>query len=122
MATFFQDKNSTNIFAQLTNAAQDTALDLKELVANTTEAATEKHIPEVTVDGNVVKVHVGSVTHPMLEEHFITGIYIETEKGYQFRALTPEDEPSATFVLAEDDKLVAAYEYCNLHGLWKKEV
>lgn len=94
---------------------------MNELVPNTTDAATEKHVPVITVDGNTVKVDIGSVAHPMVEEHYITWVYIQTEKGGQRKELSPNDEPSVTFALTEDDKLVSAYEYCNLHGLWKKD-
>lgn len=95
---------------------------MKLLKANTTDAANEKHVPVATVNGNVVDVVVGSIEHPMTEEHLIDFIYLETEKGGQIRHLTPQDEPKATFVLAEGDKAVAVYEYCNLHGLWKLEL
>ncbi|MEG0919442.1 MAG: desulfoferrodoxin family protein [Bacilli bacterium] len=94
---------------------------MKELVANTTDAATEKHVPVVSVDGNKIVAKVGDVEHPMLEEHFIQWIYLETENGGQRKALKPGMVPEATFVL-ENDKPVAVYEYCNLHGLWKKEL
>ena len=92
---------------------------MQELVANTTDGAQEKHVPVVTVDGNKVTVAVGSVEHPMLEAHYIQWIYLETEQGGQRKALKPGDKPAAVFMLTEDDKAVAAYEYCNLHGLWK---
>ena len=90
---------------------------MKELIPNTKEAAYEKHIPLVVQKGNQVDVVVGSVIHPMIEAHFIKWIYIETTKGGQFKKLAPDQEPKATFMLA-DEKLVAVYEYCNLHGLW----
>lgn len=91
--------------------------NMTELIANTTDAAGEKHVPVVTVDGNAITVNVGSVTHPMLEEHYIQWIYLETEKGGQIKILKPGEEPKAVFVI-EDDEPVGAYEYCNLHGLW----
>lgn len=122
MTRFFKDTNSSNIFNQLTNAPVNGDLALTELTANTTDAAQEKHVPEVTVEGNRVEVCVGSVIHPMLEEHFITGIYIETKQGSQYKALNPGEEPKAVFLLTEGDRLIAAYENCNLHGLWKKEL
>lgn len=96
--------------------------NMTELVANTTDAAQEKHVPVVEVNGNTVTVKVGSVTHPMEEKHYIQWIYIQTEQGGQRKALKPGAEPVATFELTDGDKLVAAYEYCNLHGLWKKEI
>lgn len=96
--------------------------EMKELVANTTDAALEKHTPVVTVDGNKVTAIVGSVEHPMLEEHFIQWIYLETTKGAYRKELKPGEKPCAEFLLADGEKAVAAYEYCNLHGLWKTEI
>lgn len=72
-------------------------------------------------NGNQVKVAVGSVEHPMLEAHYIQWIVLETEDGYQIKYLQPEAKPVAEFVLTEGSKVVAVYEYCNLHGLWKAE-
>lgn len=96
--------------------------EMKELVPNTTDAAQEKHVPVVTVDGTTVTVKVGSVAHPMLEAHYIQFIILETSRGFQKADLKPGDAPQAVFALAEGEKPVAAYEYCNLHGLWKKEI
>lgn len=96
--------------------------EMQLLKANTTDAAKEKHVPAVTVEGNKVVVNVGSVDHPMTPEHYIQFIMIETNFGKQYKGLTPDDKPHAEFVLQDSEKLVAAYEYCNLHGLWKVEV
>ena len=95
--------------------------EMEELVPNTVDAATEKHIPVIEVEKNTVTVKVGSVTHPMVDAHFIEWIYIITKQGSQKKCLAPGEEPTAVFALAEGDELVAAYAYCNLHGLWKKE-
>ena len=92
---------------------------MKELVPGTVEASAEKHIPVVSVEGNLVKVTVGSTLHPMAEEHFIQWIALETEQGNQRKTLKPGQEPTVTFALTPGDKVVAAYEFCNLHGLWK---
>lgn len=94
---------------------------MKALVPNTVEASGEKHIPAVTVEGNVLKVNVGSVNHPMAEEHFIEWVYVETENGGMRKNLKPGQEPNVTFALGED-KAIAVYAYCNLHGLWMAEV
>ena len=94
---------------------------MSELVPNTTDAATEKHVPVITVSGNIVTVDIGSVPHPMAEEHFIEWVYIQTEKGGQRKTLSPGDKPLVTFSLTDDDKLEAAFAYCNLHGLWKAD-
>lgn len=86
---------------------------------NTTDAAGEKHVPVVTVEGTVATVNVGSVTHPMTPEHFIQWIVLETDRGVQGRQLTPQDQPTALFYLAPGEQVIAAHELCNLHGLWK---
>ena len=91
------------------------------LEPNTTDAATEKHVPVITVSGDSVHVEVGSVAHPMGEDHYIEWIYLVTEKGVQSRCLNPGDAPAADFALV-DDKAIEVYAYCNLHGLWKAEV
>lgn len=95
---------------------------MSELVPNTVEAAHEKHIPVVNVDGNMVHVTIGSVEHPMLEAHYIQWVYLATAKGGQRKVLHPGEKPEVAFALTADDKAVAVYEYCNLHGLWKKEL
>ena len=92
---------------------------MTELVPGTTDGAAEKHVPVVEVQGSTVQVKVGSVEYPMLPEHFIQFIAIETKHGSQIKYLQPGEKPQASFVLADGDQLVAAYEYCNLHGLWK---
>ncbi len=90
-----------------------------ELVPGTTDAAVEKHVPVIKAEGQKVVVEVGGVAHPMVAEHYIEWIVLETEKGYQKVDLKPEEAPRAEFALVEGDKVVAAYAYCNLHGLWK---
>ena len=91
------------------------------LVPNTTEAAGEKHLPIIEKNGNIVTVNIGSVNHPMTEEHSIQWVYIETKKGGQRKNLVPNEAPNVSFALTEDDEIIAAYAYCNLHGLWKAE-
>jgi len=93
---------------------------MKELVPGTSDGAHEKHVPVVTLDGDKVTVEVGAVEHPMVESHFIQWIAIETTRGSQRVKLQYTDKPIAEFKLADGEKFVAAYEYCNLHGLWKK--
>ena len=95
---------------------------MKELVPGATDGAYEKHVPAVTVNGNSVKVQIGEVEHPMVEAHFIQFIVLETANGYQIKNLKAGDAPVAEFTVAADDKAVAVYEYCNLHGLWVKEI
>ena len=95
---------------------------MKELIPGVSDGAAEKHVPAVKVEGNKVIVEVGSVEHPMAEVHYIEWIILETEKGVQRRNLLPGELPRAEFMIADDDKVVAAYEYCNLHGLWKADI
>ena len=94
---------------------------MSELVPNTTEGATEKHLPVVEMDGNVVKVSVGSVEHPSTEEHYIAWVYLQTAHGGQRKAIQPGEKPEVSFAL-QDDELIAVYAYCNLHGRWKTEI
>ncbi len=91
-----------------------------ELIANTTDGAHEKHVPVIEINGETVTVKVGSVEHPSLEAHYIEWIVLVTEGGMQMKWLKPSMKPEATFRVT--DKPVAAFEYCNLHGLWKAEV
>ena len=92
-----------------------------ELTANSQEASLEKHIPVVLIDGNHVHVQVGSVEHPMIEEHHIQFIYLVTDKATHRVDLTPGGKPVADFYI-ENEKPLKVYEYCNLHGLWVKEL
>ncbi|MCR5673524.1 MAG: desulfoferrodoxin [Lachnospiraceae bacterium] len=92
---------------------------MQEIVPGTTDAALEKHVPVYEVKDGVVTVTVGSVEHPMLNEHYIEWIALETKMGNQRKSLKPGDAPKACFSICEGDEVVAVYEYCNLHGLWK---
>ena len=95
---------------------------MKELVPGAVDGALEKHVPTVTIEGNTVKVQIGEVIHPMLPEHYIQFIVLETKNGCQIKNLKAGEEPKAEFILADGDEAVAVYEYCNLHGLWVKEM
>lgn len=95
---------------------------MSELVPGSTDAATEKHVPVVHVDGNTVTVSVGSVAHPMLAEHSIKWIILETANGFQRKNLNPGDKPEAVFALTAGEKPVAAYAFCDLHGLWSVNI
>ena len=96
--------------------------NMKELVPNTSDGAGEKHVPVCEVSGNMVHVRVGEAEHPMTDEHYIQWIAIQTTGGNQRKCLKPGDKPEACFALCEGDEVVAVYEYCNLHGLWMKEM
>ncbi|MBQ8921219.1 MAG: desulfoferrodoxin [Oscillospiraceae bacterium] len=92
-----------------------------EIIPNTVDAAREKHVPVIARDGQTVTVTVGSVAHPMQENHYIGWILLETANGQERKVLSPGEEPAAQFYAAEDDTVLAAYAYCNLHGLWMAE-
>ena len=90
---------------------------MKEIIAGTVEASREKHIPVYALNGDTVEVIVGSVEHPMLPEHFIEWIAVETKSGYQIKYLKPNDLPKVE--LKVNEEIIGVYAYCNLHGLWK---
>ncbi len=92
---------------------------MTELIPGTVDAAVEKHVPVYSVEGNVVSVSVGSVEHPMIEQHYIQWIAVATKEGVQIKYLNPEEKPAATFAVTDGDEVEAVYAYCNLHGLWK---
>ena len=93
---------------------------MQELVPGVVEASHEKHIPVAKVEGNLVKVAVGSVEHPMAEEHSILWVSLLTDKGDHRKNLEVGMAPVVRFSLV-DEKPLAVYAYCNLHGLWKSE-
>lgn len=93
---------------------------MQEIVPGTIDASKEKHVPVYRINGDSVCVEVGSVEHPMIDEHYIEWIALETNKGYQIKYLQPNEKPLAEFKLANEEKVAAAYAYCNLHDLWKK--
>ena len=94
---------------------------MTKLEPGTVDASQEKHIPVVTVEENTVKVEVGSVAHPMVEEHSILWVCLQTNQGSQIKYLEAGKEPTVTFTIS-DEEPVAAYAYCNLHGLWKADI
>ena len=94
---------------------------MAELVPGVVEASREKHIPVAVVEGDRVKVSVGSIAHPMAEEHSILWVALESDKGLYRKHLEVGAAPEAVFALA-DEKPIAVYAYCNLHGLWKQEL
>ena len=94
---------------------------MKPIEAGAVDASREKHLPVVSVDGDTVTVNVGTVGHPMSEEHSILWVYLETDKGSQRKCLEIGSSPIVTFALSEE-KPVAVYAYCNLHGLWRANI
>lgn len=90
---------------------------MEALVANTKDASLEKHVPVVKVSGDVVNVEVGSIKHPMTEEHYISFIYVVTENEVLVKKLKRNEDP--VFSFKTSSKINEVYAYCNLHGLWK---
>ena len=119
---FFSCAHCGNVVFLMKNAGvpiQCCGERMRELVPGTTEGAAEKHIPVYQVEGNRVKVCVGSAEHPMTQEHSIEWVFLQTRQGGQFKALLPGRGPEACFALCDADEVEAVYAYCNLHGLWK---
>lgn len=92
--------------------------EMKQLIPNTTDGATEKHVPVAFITGQNILVQVGSTAHPMTDSHFIEWIGLETDKGFLIKNLHAGDRPEASFALAYGEQALAVYAYCNLHGLW----
>ena len=114
MMKFYKCSHCGNIVAFVENKGVPVMCcgqKMDELVPHTTDAAEVK-------DGTVT-VTVGSVEHPMLEEHYIQWVALETKQGNQRKLLAPGQKPEVKFAITPDDEVVAVYEYCNLHGLWK---
>ena len=91
------------------------------MTAGSVDASREKHVPSVSADGDRVDVQVGEALHPMLDNHSIKFIVLKTDKNLQVKTLQPGQEPRASFDL-NGEKAEAVYEFCDLHGLWKKEL
>ena len=94
---------------------------MQELKPNAIDAAQEKHLPVISYQQNCVVVQIGSVPHPMTEEHYIEWVCLHTTQGNQRKCLKPGDKPEVHFTVCEDDEPIAALAYWNLHGLWKTE-
>lgn len=80
----------------------------------------EKHVPIVSFEGENKTVRVGSIPHPMEENHYI--IFIETispDKKYLKRKyLSYNEEPKAELNKECNYDNFTARELCNIHGLW----
>ena len=119
---FYQCETCGQIIAKVKETAAPVVCcgkPMKQIRPGTVEASKEKHIPVYRTEGNIVIVEVGSTLHPMLEEHYIEWIALQTKFGNQRKALKPGDAPKACFSICEGDEVEAVYAYCNLHGLWK---
>ncbi|NLT58746.1 MAG: desulfoferrodoxin [Clostridiales bacterium] len=121
---FYLCKHCGNLVGMINNAGVPLICcgeSMLELIPNTEEASQEKHLPVASVEGDRLVAKVGSADHPMEEKHYIEWIYLETEKGGQRKNLLPGEKPAVSFALV-DDKPLAVFAYCNIHGLWKTEL
>ena len=119
---FYKCQKCGKIVAMVKESGCDTICcgePMQEIIANTVDAAKEKHVPVYKVEGNQVVVNVGEVVHPMTEEHLIEWVLLESMQGNQRKVLKANDEPTVKFSLVDGDKVKSVYAYCNLHGLWK---
>lgn len=121
---FFRCRRCGNLVGLIENAGVPLVCcgePMKELEANTAEAAQEKHVPVVTRKEGQIRVSVGDVHHPMEEKHFIQWVYLQTKRGGQRKGLQPGQKPEAVFCVIDDEPM-AVFAYCNHHGLWKTEL
>lgn len=121
---FFRCPHCGNIIAKVKDSGVPVICcgeEMKEIIPSSFEASLEKHIPVYTVEGNKVHVVVGTVEHPMGEDHYIEWISLQTTSGNQRKLLSPGMKPEACFALCEGDEIEAVFAYCNLHSLWKSE-
>ncbi len=121
---FYRCKHCGNIIAYVKNSGVKVVCcgePMEEIVANSVDAAQEKHVPVLTVKNNVAHVTVSTVEHPMTLEHYIEWVAIETKFGNQRKQLLPNTRPEVSFALLEGDEVLNVYAYCNLHGLWRNK-
>ena len=119
---FFICKHCGNIIAMIKNSGvpiQCCGEDMQEIIPGTTEASEEKHIPVYKTEGDKVTVSVGSTQHPMEPQHYIEWVCIESDDGFQYKRLSPNTPPKASFSLSKGDSVKAVYAFCNQHSLWK---
>lgn len=123
--TFYKCNVCGNVMIKLTDSGltpQCCGRDMEKMIPNEKDAIIEKHVPYVKCDGNKLNIQIGETLHPMSADHYIEWIFVKTSKSSYIRYLSPECEPTACFKICKDEKPVAVYEYCNIHGLWEYKV
>lgn len=119
---FYRNETDNSVLAVVgASAGQEVTVDgqkLVHLVADSVDAAKEKHVPAVQKKDGRLLVEVGSVTHPMEEKHYIEWIAFVSDGAVHIQYLQPGEAPKAEF----EGTSGVVYAYCNLHGLWKTEV
>ncbi len=113
---FYKEKSTGKCIPSNLSLSGD---EYMEIIPNTVDAAFEKHVPVYEISNDEVIVRVGELEHPMTEEHYIMWIALVKDDNIYLKGLSPDDTPVATFKYEKDSEI---YAYCNLHGLWKKEV
>lgn len=111
-----------NIIAMIRDkgvAVQCCGEKMKEILSGANTAAEEKHVPVYDVKNGKVTVTIGAVEHPMVPEHYIEWVCLETEDGIQYKQLQPNTPPEVSFFISPNDKVKAVYAFCNMHSLWK---
>lgn len=119
---FYRCEHCGNIIAMVENKGVPVfccGQKMTEIIPGTADTSAEKHVPVYKVEDNKVYVTVGAAEHPMLPAHYIQWIALETTAGNQRKRLEPGQPPKAVFALCGGEEVLAVYEYCNLHGLWK---
>ena len=119
---FYKCKKCQNVIGLIHGNSENITCcgeEMELLNANSTDAATEKHVPVYEIDGNEIVVKVGEVEHPMEEDHYIMWIAQVSQDRTTRVRLHPGQATETRFPYIKGSVL---YEYCNKHGLWKKEV
>ena len=122
MVKFFKCKHCGNVIIKLHDSKVPVMCcgeKMHKVEPNTVDAAVEKHLPVIEVKDLLATVSVGSVEHPMQDDHYIKWIVLETTEGIKVKNLTPSDKPIAIFSLLDGEEVISAYEFCNKHGIWK---
>ena len=122
---FYKCKKCGKIIMQLVSKKTETICcgeAMGELNVNdlSSGGSFEKHMPVYSWIENSFIVEIGRDTHPMVDEHHIMFIAVETLSGFMVHYLSPGNEPITKFALSEDP--IRVYEYCNLHGLWMLDI
>lgn len=119
---FYICKHCGNIITKLKDSGVPVVCcgeNMQEIIAGTTDASVEKHVPVISTQNNIVNVKIGTVEHPMTVEHYIEWVLLQTNKGFQIKYLKPLEKPEVNFVIYSDEKVENVFAYCNLHSLWK---
>lgn len=119
---FFRCSHCGNIIAKVYDSGVNVICcgePMQEIIPSTTDASVEKHVPVYAIEGNIVKVNVGSIEHPMADDHYIEWVSLQTTSGNQRKFLKPGDKPEIAFAICDGEEVEAVFAYCNLHSLWK---